>query len=114
MATENTNIKNKLAGKILTVADVVKTGTGTFYYKCDINWRTHIIVDKQGSTATVKYTNTLNDDIELGVYSADKSSAGDADFDGGDSAGISGVEVDITAFVGNVSISIIQYPIKGE
>jgi len=85
------------------------TGTGTLYFSLIAGYHTTIMINKQASTATMKMTNDYNNTSVDTAEFGEAQSTGTDDYHKGHSAGFTGCEVDVTAYVGDVEVRILQY-----
>ncbi len=114
MTTENPAKKSNATGARKPVIEVVLTGTGKTYYACDPNMKANLQCDKNGSTVRVAATISEVDPLDSANFVSLETAAGPANitnFLGGDQAGFSGFEIDITTFVANVTLIINNYTV---
>lgn len=119
MTTENFAVQKNQLGKrrpvtliTPTVKEILLTGTGKTYYAPDPNMRTNVFLKKDGSTAKVSGTNSEVDPVDNATFISLEPNAGPAsvdDFFGGDSGGFTGIEIDVTAYVNDLTLIITSY-----
>lgn len=94
-----------------TIQKNTSTGTETVYIALDPTKYTHITLNKAGSTATLKVTGDYNStSVDTAVFGGEKSSGTD-DYQKGHTPGLTGLELDVTAYVGNVVLIVNQHEI---
>jgi len=103
-----------LARQITIAGGQIETGTGTHFFSLLPGYNTVVTLNKNGSTATLQGTNdfTPGGDVDNALFSDLKLSESTTDYQQGHTAGLTGLKVDITGFVGNVEIIISQYKTK--
>lgn len=110
MTVENTVQESIKTGKAKEVVEILLTGTGKTYYHTNINMRSNIFLKKNGSTAVVNGTNSSIDPIDGAPYiSLEDGGASTDDFLGGDSAGFTGIEVDVQIYSDDLTLIIKNY-----
>lgn len=89
------------------------TGTATQYFSVRPGYYTTVQINKGASTATLKATCdfTPATNVDDAVFSTIDLSTGTDDYQNGHSAGLTGFEVDLTAFVGNCVIIVTEYKV---
>lgn len=90
------------------------TGTGTTYVSLKPGYHSTIMINKNGSTGTLKITNDftqvdgvpgLVDNEEFG----EEQSSGTNDYHKGHTAGFTGAEIVISAFSSNIEVRVTQF-----
>lgn len=102
------------AGIFKTVAEVTQTvGQGAFITQYALNptWKTAIFVQKAAETITVKVTGSSANPLVAGSPWITKSND-TVDYDAGDTAGLTGVEISGTPGAASITYQIIQYKPK--
>jgi hypothetical protein len=90
------------------------TGTETLYFPLRPGYHTTIMINKTGSTGTLKMSNDFDqvsgvtDTLENLTYGQTQVSGTD-DYHKGHTAGFTACEIDITAYVADVEIVITQF-----
>ena len=86
------------------------TGTEKIYIALKPGYHTMVQCTKNGSTATLAFTGdyTKGGDVDDAVYGADVNTGTD-DYQKGHTPGFTGLEIDVTAYVGNVVVIVTQF-----
>ena len=87
------------------------TGTATIYIAVRVGRYTTVTLNKGASTATLKKTCdfTANTNIDDAEFSTLALSTGTDDYCEGHSAGLTGFEVDLTAYVADCEVIVTEY-----
>ena len=86
-------------------------GVSTAYFSVRPGHYCTVMINKGGSTATLKSTNDYTEgaNVDDAVFSTLELSSGTDDYHDGHSAGLTGFEVDVTTYVGDCVIIITEY-----